>query len=63
MQPITTLLNAARSYSHTAARGPRSDAARANAMLVYCCLAFSAPFAGAAEMSRRSAKDARYEHM
>lgn len=30
------------------------------ATIGYCCVAFSAPFAGAAVVSRRAAEDARY---
>lgn len=33
------------------------------AAMGYCCVAFSAPFAGAAEMSRRTGKDGSYEKM
>ncbi|KAF2153195.1 hypothetical protein K461DRAFT_278008 [Myriangium duriaei CBS 260.36] len=64
MQPATSyILNAMRHYSNPARMTTRGDRVRANAVLVYCCLAFSAPFAGAAEMSRRTAKDGRCENM
>lgn len=53
---------ALRFYSsrHTFSRADRFGAAITAA---YCCLAFSAPFAGAALVSRKYQKDGRYASM
>lgn len=71
-QPVTTdtmtfptaplFLQAMRYYSHRA--GPsRADRFGAVAAVGYCCIAFSAPFAGAAVVSRKAQKDKRYANM
>ncbi|KAF4555073.1 Hypothetical protein D9617_3g021420 [Elsinoe fawcettii] len=63
MSPASSfLLHTVRQYSNTA-RHVSGGRLRSNAIIVYCCLAFSAPFAGAAEMSRRTGKDGSYAKM
>ncbi|KAK5119871.1 hypothetical protein LTR85_007197 [Meristemomyces frigidus] len=55
-------LQALRYYSHRAAPS-RGDRLGAAAAMGYCCLAFSAPFAGAAVVSSKAQKDQRYAKM
>ncbi|PSK42699.1 hypothetical protein B9Z65_5621 [Elsinoe australis] len=64
MAPISSaLLHTIRQYSNSARHMSNGQKLRANAIVLYCCLAFSAPFAGAAEMSRRTGKDGSYAKM
>ena len=56
------LVQALRYYSHRA--GPsRGSAFGAAAAVGYCCVAFSAPFAGAAVVSQRAREGGRYAKM
>ncbi|PNS16466.1 hypothetical protein CAC42_200 [Sphaceloma murrayae] len=61
--PSSFLLHTVRQYSNAARHMSSGEKLRANAIILYCCLAFSAPFAGAAEMSRRTGKDGSYARM
>jgi hypothetical protein len=53
-------LQASRLYSSRAGGFSRGDQVGAALTAAYCCLAFSAPFAGAALASRNARKDDRY---
>lgn len=56
------LIQSLRLYSHRA--GPsRGSALGVVAAVGYCCIAFSAPFAGAAVVSSRVRRDGRYAEM
>ncbi|KAH9831091.1 hypothetical protein Tdes44962_MAKER02169 [Teratosphaeria destructans] len=55
-------LQALRYYSNRAAPS-RSQQLGAVTMMGYCCIAFSAPFAGAALVSSKARKDGRYANM
>lgn len=56
------LLQTLRHYSYSArsVQTTSRDRLKTIAVMGYCLIAFSAPFAGAAEMSRRTAKDGTY---
>ncbi|GAB7347027.1 hypothetical protein MBLNU459_g3172t1 [Dothideomycetes sp. NU459] len=62
--PTTALMQSLRNYAPMR-RGAVStkDRLKFVAAMGYCCIAFSAPFAGAAEMSRRTGKDGSFEKM
>lgn len=51
-----------RYYAHSA-RATRADRLGAVMTAGYCCLAFSAPFAGAALVSKNAKKDGRYANL
>ncbi|KAK8203387.1 hypothetical protein M8818_005278 [Zalaria obscura] len=59
------LVQTLRHYSYSARSGQVStrDKLKGLAVMGYCCAAFTAPFAGAAEMSRRTGKDGTYAKM
>lgn len=55
-------IQALRYYTQRAGRS-QGDRLGAAAAVGYCCLAFSAPFAGAALVSRKAKDDKRYAKM
>lgn len=57
------LLQSLRKYSHRAGSSSRADRLGAATVMGYCCIAFSAPFAGAAVVSRQARRDKRYANM
>ena len=57
------LVRSLRHYSYSARPVSGKDRLKAFAAMGYCCVAFSLPFAGAAEASRRTGKDERFTTM
>lgn len=50
-------------YYAQSTRATKADRLGAAVTLGYCCLAFSAPFAGAAMVSKNAKKDDRYANL
>ncbi|RMY93607.1 hypothetical protein D0862_09167 [Hortaea werneckii] len=57
------LVQTARQYSSRTAGPTRREKLGAAAIMGYCCIAFSTPFAGAAVVSRKAQKDQRYQNI
>ncbi|KAI6829305.1 hypothetical protein KC318_g13771 [Hortaea werneckii] len=57
------LVQTARQYSSRTAGPTRREKLGAAAIMGYCCIAFTSPFAGAAVVSRKAQKDQRYQNM
>ncbi|TKA24616.1 hypothetical protein B0A50_06376 [Salinomyces thailandicus] len=61
--PARLFLQATRFYSSHASGPTRREKLGAAAIMGYCCIAFSTPFAGAAVVSSKAQKDQRYQKM
>jgi len=61
--PINGFANQALRFYSSRTNFSRADRVGGAVTAAYCCLAFSAPFAGAALVSRNYQKDGRYAKM